>query len=158
MLDGGFFATALAFVGIVPARQLPPDPEKVGPRPFEASPRLPGLDLAANPITRLNSIERPQNSLKRVQTHIPLPPADTAAFVSWLRENNEFGEMAKRRLLTLYSEFCENAFEPISTGRLMRQLRECGVVKRRLAPKHINGKYHSPTVYRVLPSALRRAA
>jgi hypothetical protein len=158
MLDGGFFTAALAFVGIVPAHRTPLDPDLGGPLSKGDSPRLPGLDLAVPDITRLNTIEREPSTVKPVQTRIPLPPADTAAFIGWLRANNEFGELSKRRLLSLYAEFCEFTFEPVSTGRLMRQLGEQGVVKRRIAPKVVNGKYHSPTVYRVLPIALGAAA
>jgi hypothetical protein len=138
---------------LLPVESLsPPD----GTPPI-GSPRS-GSPLASSNITRLNAFERGQTPLKTVQTRIPLPPANTAAFVGWLRANKEFGEMTKRRLFSLYAEFCESAFEPVSAGRLMRQLGAQGVVKRRIAPKVINGKYHSPTVYRVLPDGIQRAA
>jgi hypothetical protein len=140
----------------MPVEGLGPFPEAVS-LGSEDSPRL-DLPLAAPTITRLNAIERGPNAIKPSRTRVPLPPANTGAFVDWLRHNNEFGEMSKRRLLTLYAEFCDSTFEPVSTGRLMRQLTECGIVKRRVAPKVINGKYHSPTVYRVLPVRLARAA
>ena len=158
MLESGFITAALAFVGILPAHRMPLDPDRVGPRPFETSPCLPGLDPAAPNTTRLNAIEREPHTVKHVRTRIPLPPADTEAFIGWLRANDEFGELSKRRLLTLYAEFCESTFEPVSTGRLMRQLGEQGVIKRRIAAKVVNGKYHSPTVYRVLPNEQQRAA
>lgn len=158
MLESGFFTAALALVGIVPAHGMPLDPDREGPLSKGDSPRLPGLDLAAPNITRLNAIEREPNTVKHVRTRVPLPPADTTAFIDWLRANNEFGELSKRRLLTLYAEFCEFTFEPVSTGRLMRQLKEQGVIKRRIAAKVVNGKYHSPTVYRVLPLDQERAA
>lgn len=170
MLDGGFFATALAFVGLLPAREINRDPA-----PFDlallpsapiARPTMtvsPQQVVAAVPvepmiITRLNPIERSHNAIERDRTRLHLPPASTAGFVVWLRQINEFGEMSKRRLLSLYAEYCDNAFEPVSTGRLMRQLGEQGVIKRRVPVKVVNGKYHSPTVYRVLPEQLRRAA
>ena len=163
MLESGFITAALAFVGILPAREIHRDIPEFDLAPLPVDPvvrptttRSPRPDVAAVPvepqsITRLNAIEREI-------TRLHLVPANTAAFVCWLREINEFGEMPKRRLLSLYAEFCENAFEPVSTGRLMRQIGECGVVKRRLAPRIVHGKYHSPTVYRVLPDQIRRAA
>lgn len=166
MLETGFLSAALAFVGILPAREqsqfdLAPLPDDPVVRPTMT--RSPRPDVAAVPvepqsITRLNAIEREPNAFERKITRLHLVPASTTAFVGWLREINEFGEMPKRRLLSLYAEFCENAFEPVSTGRLMRQIGECGIVKRRLAPRIVHGKYHSPTVYRVLPDQIRRAA
>lgn len=170
MLETGFLSAALAFVGILPAREVHRDIPEFDLAPLPVDPvvrptttRSPRPDVAAVPvepqsITRLNAIERDPNAFKREVTRLHLVPASTFAFVGWLREINEFGEMPKRRLLSLYAEFCENAFEPVSTGRLMRQLGECGVVKRRLAPRVVHGKYHSPTVYRVLPEQTRRAA
>lgn len=170
MLESGFITAALAFVGILPAREVHRDIPEFDLAPLPVDPvvrptttRSPRPDVAAVPvepqgITRLNAIEREPNAFEREITRLHLVPANTAAFVGWLREINEFGEMPKRRLLSLYAEFCENAFEPVSTGRLMRQLGECGVVKRRLAPRVVHGKYHSPTVYRVLPVQMRRAA
>ena len=169
LAEGSFLATALAIVGFAPARdalrQEPPLlPIPMAPKPIvdvdrptmTESPPSQGASVSA--ITRLNAIERGPNAIKPSRTRVPLPPANTAAFVDWLRHNNEFGEMPKRRLLSLYAEFCDSTFEPVSTGRLMRQLTECGIAKRRVAPKVINGKYHSPTVYRVLPVQIARAA
>lgn len=171
MLEGGFIATALAFVGFMPAR----NPVRHEPPPFDlalmpsgpvvrptttASPQqgVASMPVEVPTITRLNPIYREHNAIERKRTRLPLPPASTPGFVNWLKQINEFGEMPKRRLLSLYAEYCESAFEPVSTGRLMRQLTDSGVAKRRLAPRIVNGKYHSPTVYRVLPDQMRRAA
>jgi len=167
MLESGFFTAALALVGIVPAHPLqidrsrdlaliPVDPVARSTTAASPQPGVGSMPAASN--LGLNAIKREPQVFKHVRTRIPLPPADTATFVEWLRANDELGELSKRRLLTLYAEFCESTFEPVSTGRLMRQLGEQGVLKRRVPVKVVNGKYHSPTVYRVLPIEQERAA
>ena len=167
MLDGGsFFATALALVGFAPAREpnrrepnlaLIPDVPVIRPTMTES----PYRELALMPVDtkqpQTNAIEREVRTIKRERTRCPLPPAETAAFIDWLREINEFGELTRRRLLSLYAEFCDNAFAPVTSRRLLLQISACGVVKRRLSATKVNGKYHSPTVYRVLPTQIARA-
>lgn len=169
MIEGGFFTAALAFVGILPAHDalrseppalpipMTPSPADEVTRPTMTESPLP-LGASVSAPSRSNVFDLDHNAKKRERTRCPLPPASTPAFIDWLREIGEFGELTQRRLLSLYVEYCTNAFEPVSLRRLQLQIGSCGVSKRRLSPKRVKGKYTSPTVYVVQPSQIARAA
>lgn len=165
MLDGGFFAAALSLIGIAPSRQLPPVLEGTGPSygrntPI-GSPRLSGLESSAvKSHLRLvdNAIPTRTFAFDAIDSKRPLKTANTRSFVKWMREIDECGEISQRRLLSLYFEFCDNAFHPVTTRQLLLQIASCGVEKRRLSAQKINGKLHSPTVYQVRVSQKQRRA
>jgi hypothetical protein len=87
-----------------------------------------------------------------------LPIANTQEFVCWLRVHNaKETEITRRTLFSLYFEFCEEEFEPLSDASLLRQIKSAGISSRRLTPKKINGKFVSPTVYQIQPAKPKRS-
>ena len=162
MLESGFITAALAFVGILPAHPLqidrsrdlalvPVDP--VARSTTAASPQ-PGVGSmpAAYPVVTGSDRYFP------VDPKRPKPVADTQEFVDWLAEIQEFGELTQRRLLALYTEFCEDRFVPVSPRRLLLQIGACGVEKRRTSPRMVGGKSQRIRVYWIPRQMMRRAA
>jgi hypothetical protein len=88
-----------------------------------------------------------------------LPIANTDEFVVWLRVHNAHNaEITRRVLFSLYFEFCDGEFEPLSDASLLRQIKNAGITSRRLTPKKINGKLVSPTVYQIQAAKPKRGA
>lgn len=157
MLETGFLSAALAFVGIIPAREVHRDfpefdlaPLPVDPVVRPTTTRSPRPDVAVVPVEPLTGTDRiflDHDRKVPTTTGTPLPPAKTQQFVDWLAEIEEFGELTQRRLLALYAEFCLDRYDPVSTRRLLLQIGPCGVEKRRASPKSVNGKTHRGRVY-----------
>lgn len=170
MLETGFLSAALAFVGILPAREIHRELSQFDLAPLPNDPvvrptmtRSPRPDVAAVPVEPVTGTDRiffEHDRKVTVVTGRPLPPARTQMFVDWLVEIEEFGELTQRRLLALYAEFCLDRYDPVSTRRLLLQIGPCGVEKRRASPKSVNGKTHRGRVYWVNrpPQEMRRAA
>lgn len=157
MLESGFITAALAFVGILPAREVHRDIPEFDLAPLPVDPvvrptttRSPRPDVAAVPVEPVTGTDRiffEHDRKLPVVTGSPLPPARTQMFVDWLVEIEEFGELTQRRLLALYAEFCLDRYDPVTTRRLLLQIGPCGVEKRRASPKSVNGKTHRGRVY-----------
>jgi len=59
-------------------------------------------------------------------------PAAVREFATWLVQAGETGGIPKRRLQTLYGEFCEYTdSEPLTEGQLFRRLRAAGIERYR---------------------------
>ncbi len=80
-------------------------------------------------------------------------------FVLWMREWQQLEDMEGSEIWDRYLTFCMiSDVQPRKHRSFFNNIIRYGVVKRRLAPRVVHGKYHSPTVYRVLPDQMRRAA
>jgi hypothetical protein len=102
---------------------------------------------------------------RRPRAHDPVELNDKTSqsgfwpFVLWLREWNHYGKIDVDELWDRYLIFCAlRGIKAKKKRSLVNNITRYGVTRHRLAPKVVNGKYHSPTVYRVLPEAQRRAA
>jgi hypothetical protein len=154
MLEKFAFLSAVVMLPFIPKGPIR------GDRAYE--PRLPSLNLAlvpVDPVARPTMPVSPQPDVALVPVKTgsdrmfpvdpkrPKPPANTQEFVNWLARIEEFGELTQRRLLSLYAEFCDDRYEPVSTRRLLLQIGSCGVEKRRASPKIVNGKSQRLRVY-----------
>lgn len=170
MLDGGFFTTALAFIGIIPARDVRRDPfqfdlalmpvDPVARPTMTDSPQQVVAPVPVEPMTGTDQNFTGHDRKWPVDFSRPKPVASTKEFVDWLAEIEEFGELTQRRLFALYAEFCLDRYEPVTTRRLLLQIGPCGVEKRRASPKTVNGKTHRGRVYWIprTHQQIRRAA
>ena len=74
-------------------------------------------------------------------------PAATHAFVTWLKEVNETGEMSWKHLKVLYLEYCCIARRnPLSDRRLQIGLKQNGVVSSRPKVKVKGDQLHRPSI------------
>lgn len=152
------------------------------PTPFNAEPVRPtmtdphGLSVASEPVVgpvqdasqdRVIPLADKKKNASRNVTDLDtywdrmdgLKVASTRAFARWMREQNLYGDLSLRDLMSVYTEFCWTYdLKPLSERSLLNRLKKAGFETRRPPATVVDKKLHRPTIYRLKRQTRRLAA